>query len=82
LTTLTFFHKPNLVNISGVPVRSRFFVQIRVGCGERPIAATVIDASGNRYTCAGIAPRQADGKYDVDALSGRVDCAAGACLSI
>ena len=33
-----------------------------------PIAAAVVDDSGHRYSFAGIAPRRADGDYDVQAL--------------
>jgi len=34
----------------------------------KPIAETVVDASGHRYCYVGVAPRVADGRFDVDAL--------------
>jgi hypothetical protein len=34
----------------------------------KPIAETVVDASGHRYRYVGVAPRAADGRFDVDAL--------------
>ncbi|UVK38807.1 hypothetical protein LHFGNBLO_000095 [Mesorhizobium sp. AR10] len=33
-----------------------------------PIAETVVDASGHRYRFAGVAPRAADGRFDVESL--------------
>lgn len=33
-----------------------------------PIAETVVDASGSRYRYAGVAARDADGRFDVEAL--------------
>ncbi|MGO4832892.1 hypothetical protein AB4144_11455 [Rhizobiaceae sp. 2RAB30] len=35
---------------------------------ERPIRETVVDGHGIRYRCAGLAPRDADGRLDVDSL--------------
>lgn len=35
---------------------------------DQPIAASVIDAYGERYAYAGIAPRLRSGTYDVEAL--------------
>ena len=34
----------------------------------QPIAETVIDGNGLRYRYAGVAPRDADGRFDVEAL--------------
>ncbi len=34
----------------------------------KPIAETVVDASGHRYRYVGVAPRVPDGRFDVDAL--------------
>ena len=36
--------------------------------GGRPIPEIVIDASGHRYRYAGVAPRDAGGRFDVDCL--------------
>ncbi len=33
-----------------------------------PIVETVVDTSGHRYRYVGVAPRAADGRFDVDAL--------------
>jgi hypothetical protein len=35
---------------------------------EHPIAESVIDYFGRRFTFVGVAPRYADGRYDLDAL--------------
>jgi hypothetical protein len=35
---------------------------------DRPIAGTVVDASGHRYRYAGLAPRLSDGRFDVGSL--------------
>jgi hypothetical protein len=37
--------------------------------GDRPIFATVTDSGGGRYHYAGLVPRLADGRYDVESLS-------------
>ncbi|PTE08384.1 hypothetical protein C9427_21695 [Mesorhizobium helmanticense] len=34
----------------------------------QPIPETVVDASGHRYRYVGVAPRAADGRFDVDSL--------------
>jgi len=34
----------------------------------KPIPETVVDASGHRYRFAGVAPRAADGRIDVEGL--------------
>ena len=36
--------------------------------GGHPIAETVVDASGSRYRYVGVATRDADGRFDVEAL--------------
>lgn len=36
---------------------------------DRPIFATVIDSSGDRYRYVGLAQRLSDGQYDVESLS-------------
>ncbi len=36
---------------------------------DHPIAAAVVDCFGRHYAFAGIAPRRANGRYDVDALA-------------
>jgi hypothetical protein len=35
---------------------------------DKPIAETVVDASGHRYHYVGVASRAADGRFDVDSL--------------
>ena len=48
----------------------------------KPIPETVVDASGHRYRYVGVAPRDADGRFDVECLAhGRMDRSARAGLS-
>jgi hypothetical protein len=35
---------------------------------DHPIPEAVVDASGHRYSFAGVAPRRADGSYDAKSL--------------
>ena len=58
----------------GVPVEYFILSNLRsegatIGhLADKPIAETVVDASGRRYRYVGVAQRAADGRFDVGAL--------------